>query len=350
LESDEATATDMPGALQKLKFEVEDRKQVEDKWRESQEKLRSIVEHSNEVFFVHNLDHEITYMSSASKEIFGYTPEEMMRKWTELITDNPINEKGFEITEKAMATGQRQAPYLLEARKKEGTLIMLEINESPIKDSQGNVLGITGALRDVTNQIRAEQALKKAHDRLEQRVNERTQELSIANEKMLQEIRERKLAEKSLRAKEKKVRLQANRLEEMNTALKVLIDHRDEEERGVKENILMNVNRLVMPYLDKLDMSIPNGHAKTYLDIVKTNLKELVSPFASNLSLKHLNLTPTEMQVADLIRHGHTSKEISLNLNVSIDAVNFHRKSIRKKLGLTNKKSNLKSYLQRLSE
>ncbi|MBU1945152.1 MAG: acyl-CoA dehydrogenase family protein, partial [Actinobacteria bacterium] len=47
----------------------------------------------------------------------GYTPEEMMRKWTELTTDNPLNQRGFEITERAIKTGKRQKPYLLELKR-----------------------------------------------------------------------------------------------------------------------------------------------------------------------------------------------------------------------------------------
>ncbi len=132
--------------------------------------------------------------------------------------------------------------------------------------------------------------------------------------------------------------------------MKVLLEHRDEEKRRLEQGILVNVKKLVMPYLDKLDSGAPSDHKKTYLNIIKSNLEELVSPFAGSLSLKHLNLTPAEIQIADFVRHGHTNKEIASHLNVSSDAVSFHRKNIRKKLGLTNRKTNLRSYLQRLSE
>jgi PAS domain S-box-containing protein len=330
--------------------DITDRKRAEEIIREGREKLRSIVEHANELFYIHNLDLELTYVSPASLNILGYTPEEMMRKWTELASDNPINKKGIEITEKAMMTGQRQAPYLLELIKKDGTPVMLEINESPIKDSQGKVVGITGAARDVTDKIRAEQALKKAHDELNQKVKERTRELSIANENMQQEIRDRKMAEESLRKQEEKLKLQASRLEEMNTALKILLEHREDEKTELKKNVLLNMEKLVMPHLDKLASSIPNGYDNTYLNIIRTNLEGLVSPFAQELSSRRLNLTPTQMQVADFIRNGFTNKEIASHLNISVDAVSFHRKNIRKRLGLTNRKSNLRSYLQQLPD
>ncbi|MBW2252657.1 MAG: helix-turn-helix transcriptional regulator, partial [Deltaproteobacteria bacterium] len=62
-------------------------------------------------------------------------------------------------------------------------------------------------------------------------------------------------------------------------------------------------------------------------------------------SSKYLNLTPTQIQVANLVKHGKTNKDISEILHVAGRTIAFHRENIRKKLGLTNKKTNLKTYL-----
>ena len=107
-------------------------------------------------------EHVLTYASPASKEIFGYTPQEMMVNWTNLMTDNPMNQKGIRMTEKAISTGERQAPYPLELKRKDGVSVLLEIDESPVKDLSGRVVAISGAVRDITDQKKTQQKLLKS--------------------------------------------------------------------------------------------------------------------------------------------------------------------------------------------
>ena len=57
------------------------------------------------------------------------------------------------------------------------------------------------------------------------------------------------------------------------------------------------------------------------------------------------NLTFSEIEVANFIREGKTSKEIAELLKISKDTVDTHRQNIRKKLGMNGKKQNLQSYL-----
>ena len=75
---------------------------AEDALRQSEEIFLNIIGHSNELFYIYDTEHTLTYVSQASEDLLGYSPEETMIKWTELATDNPINLKGLEITEKGI--------------------------------------------------------------------------------------------------------------------------------------------------------------------------------------------------------------------------------------------------------
>jgi DNA-binding CsgD family transcriptional regulator len=134
-------------------------------------------------------------------------------------------------------------------------------------------------------------------------------------------------------------------LEEANTALKVLLRQREDHKVDVEERVLNNLKQIVMPSIETLKASGLNKNQMDYVNVLVTNLKDLVSPFTQKLSSQYLDLTPKEIQVANLVKEGKTTKEIAQLLNVTPNAVVFHRYNIRKKLGLKNKKANLRSYL-----
>ena len=61
-----------------------------------------------------------------------------------------------------------------------------------------------------------------------------------------------------------------------------------------------------------------------------------------------VNLTPKEINIANLVKFGKTNKEISEIMHSSIHTISRHRENIRKKTGLKNKKVNLRSFLSTL--
>jgi DNA-binding NarL/FixJ family response regulator len=81
------------------------------------------------------------------------------------------------------------------------------------------------------------------------------------------------------------------------------------------------------------------------LSIIESNINEIASPFTRKMSRIYLNLTPAEIKVANLIRHGNNAKEIAELMSLSPRTIYNHRKKIRKKLGIENKETNLRSYL-----
>lgn len=152
------------------------------------------------------------------------------------------------------------------------------------------------------------------------------------------ERNERKKAQNELLEKSKS-------LEEANIALKVLLQHREEDRKAMEDNIITNVKQLVVPYIDKLKMLKLNKNQLAYVKMIEDNLQDIISPFLRSLTIEHANFTPREIQITSLVKEGKTTKEITEILNISATAVDFHRKNIRVKLGIKNKKTNLHSYL-----
>jgi len=159
------------------------------------------------------------------------------------------------------------------------------------------------------------------------------------------DITERKLAEQALRAREMELENQAHNLEEANIALKVLLKQRDEDKKEFEDKIVSNVKEGICPFIEKIRRSSLNDRQTAFIDIIKSLLDDIIAPFFSQLSSKYSSLTPTEIQVAGLVKEGKTTKEIAEMLNLSAGTIEFHRNNLRKKLGLRNTKTNLRSYL-----
>ena len=190
---------------------------------------------------------------------------------------------------------------------------------------------------------------EKAYDELEIKVEERTSELVIANEMLEKEIKGRIQTELALIERGKELENKTHELEEVNAALKVLLKHRDEDKKDFEEKVVANVKKLVLPYVEKLKNSRLNVRQMVYLNIIKSNLEDIITPFLHQLSSKYSDLTPSEIQVAGLVKEGKTTKEIAELLNSSTGTIDFHRNNLRKKLGLRNTKTNLRSFLLTLT-
>jgi PAS domain S-box-containing protein len=160
---------------------------------------------------------------------------------------------------------------------------------------------------------------------------------------------EHKQAELALIERGKELEGKTHEFEEVNAALRVLLKHRNEDQQDFEEKIVANVKKLVLPYVEKLKNSRPNDWQMVYLNIIKSNLEDIIAPFLHQLSSKYSDLTPNEIQVAGFVKEGKTTKEIAELLNSSTGAINFHRNNLRKKLGLRNTKTNLRSFLLSLS-
>ena len=147
---------------------------------------------------------------------------------------------------------------------------------------------------------------------------------------------------------ENKVKERTADLEDMNTALKVLLNKREKDKKEIEEKLFANYKLLILPFIDQLRNSLTQKNQEDLINILASELKDIISPFSKKLSDPLVNLTPTEIKVASLIKLEKSNKEIAEILNSSIHTISHHRENIRKKTGLKNKKINLKSYLSTL--
>ena len=189
-----------------------------------------------------------------------------------------------------------------------GEAVWVEVNARGIREN-GILVAIHGIARNITERKRMEEALKK---------------------------REQELEEKS------------RNLEDANTALKVLLKRREEDKSELEEKVICNMRELILPYIENLKITHVDSHQLNQLSILERNTSEIISPFLRTLSTKYPNLTPTEIKVINFIREGRTTKEMAELLNASARTVEVHRDNIRKKLGLRNRKANLRSHLMAL--
>jgi PAS domain S-box-containing protein len=284
--------------------DVTDRKRAEEALRESEKKYRNLLETTSQGYWMINPELKNIEVNPSICKMLGYRPDEMLGKTPFDFVDDENRKIFVKQTSKIPTTPHRS--YGITLKKKNGQDVNTFINATTIRDESDEVECAFALITDITDMKQTEQRLKQ-----------REKELEIKN----------------------------IRLEEMNAALKILLEKRDEDKKELEEKVMTNIKELVLPYVTKLKNTKLNDRQEIFADIIQSNIEEIVSPFAHKLSHKYLNFTPTEIKVAFLVKQGLRTKEIAKMLGSSPETITRHRKSMRKKLKLTDKKSNLRTHL-----
>jgi PAS domain S-box-containing protein len=293
--------------------EITDRKRADEALRKIEERYVLATKAAGVGVWDWNVQTNEFYLDPNIKAILGYSDAEIpndLEVWANYVHPDD-KQPVMEAFQDHIDGKTSHFAYEHRMLHKDGSIRWIMARGTAIRDAQGNPVRVVGTDTDITV---------------------------------------RKQAEEVLQEKDRKLECQAKNLEEVNIALKVLLDQRDKEKADFKENLLVNFKKLIFPYIEKLENRKLDEESQTYINIIRSNLRDIIAPIANTLSSKYIGLTPSEVQVANLINQGKTSKEIALMLNVSPKAVSFHRGNIRKKFGLLNKKINLKTYLQSFPE
>jgi PAS domain S-box-containing protein len=173
-------------------FDLTERKRAEDALRESQQRLQVTYEHA--LVGISECSPEGKYVGANEEfcRILGYTRDEILRRGIKDVThkkDWPGESKLY----RQLVAGEMRF-YRIEKRylRKDGAIIWAELLRSIVRDPKGAPLYTIGAVRDITEHKRAEAALRRSKELLEQRVRKRTLELHTANKELKSEIERRK--------------------------------------------------------------------------------------------------------------------------------------------------------------
>ncbi len=287
-----------------MPMDITERKQAEEALQHSEKMYRRLVETMNDGLGIIDKNAVITYVNNRTCEMLEYSRDEIIgHPVTDFLDD--ANQKILKEQIVIRRKGERGS-YEIVWTGKDRRKVCTIVSSQPVFDDEGRFEGSFGVLTDITD---------------------------------------RNLVEEALRERETALEIQAEELQEVNTALRVLLRQRDKDKTELEEKVFLNVRELVMPQVEKLKKAISDARQKAYLSVLESNLNEIISPFAHRLSSKYSTLTPTEIQMAFLIRDGKTTKEIAELLNLSGRTIESHRQSIRMKMGIRNRKANLRSHL-----
>ena len=283
---------------------------------ESEDKFRGVLENSYDIIYRFNLVNDrFDYLSPSLTRLLGYTPDEIRTFTFDTImtfihpADRPVLQQGFTDMYSHPHPPDETPPtieFRLKRKGRTANYVWVSDTRSVVLSDTGELVAIVGTLRDISERKQAEAELQQIRDNLEALVRERTASL-----------------------------------QEANSALRILLQQREQDLKEIEEKIQLNVKQMVTPFIDRLKRSDLDRDQQTSLELMESSLHEILTPFIRSLSTRYLTLTFTEIQVANLIRAGKTSKEIADSLHMSERTIEAHRYHIRKKLGLRNKSANL---------
>jgi PAS domain S-box-containing protein len=298
---------DLLDVNRRMELENEERTRAETALRSSEAKLRSILDSSPDAITVTDVSGNIVDCNQAALDQRGArSKQEMLKKNSfELIAeeDRARATRNLELT---LQKGSiHNIEYLL--IRDDGSSYPVELSASVIKDSTGNAKGFVAVTKDITQRKASEQALLESQAQLQE---------------------------------------QKKALEQKNIALGEIIAQIEFEKQKIKEDVALNVRKVIAPTLDLIGQQVTE---KTHLDLLRHHLEDLTSTYGDRITARTANLTPKEIEICNMIKAGLSSKDISQLLKISTPTVEQHRKNIRRKFNLTNTDTNLSTFLRNLS-
>lgn len=298
------------------------------------ERFRMVAEATNSAIFICDLE-RFRFVNSAAVHLTGLDRERLMaiRPWRVLKpSERATAEAHLKEAIQQNNAGRTCTLTLLTAGGEER---QVEVTINQVLDEGREA--VLGTAVDITDHKRLETELRE-------RLDARTRELTDALRKLEEEVAEARASDPSTAEKNEEADALNQKIGHLNTALEVLLQKRQSDRREIEDNITASVRQVIMPEIETLKAHSTDPEIRRCLGLLEMELDQMTSSFACTLTGRY-NLSSTEIRVAQLIKEGLTTDEISDHLNLAAKTISFHRNNIRKKLGIHKKKVNLQTHL-----
>lgn len=169
-------------ALEGFITDITENKLAEEKLQESEELNKAIITCSPIALYSIDIDGNVMTWNTSAERIFGWAAQEVIGKPLPIVPKDKQDE--FAGLRKRLMEGKGFMDMHLIRQKKDGTFFDASLSTAPLYDAGGNMIGILGALEDITERNRMEEDIRELNTELEQRVIERTVQLEAANKEL----------------------------------------------------------------------------------------------------------------------------------------------------------------------
>ena len=269
-------------------IDITERKVAERELHKEKERAQQYLDVANTLFVAVDAEEKITLLNRKGTEVLGYTEDEAKdRNWYELVVLPEDRKKTREAFREFKDQDQEGTDYF-ESRVicKDGSIRLLAWRNAVVRDEAGNRMANLLSGVDITEQREAEERIKEMNAQLEQRVEQRTEELASAvnqllniNKKMEFEIQERKAAEEALRRNQRKLRKAYEKEKELNSLKSRFVSMASHEFRTPLSTILSSAD-LIEAYTQEAQQNKRERHTKRIKSAV-SNLTGILNDFLS---------------------------------------------------------------------
>jgi PAS domain S-box-containing protein len=168
--------------------DITKRKEAEQALAQSEQRWATTLSSIGDAVIATNVKGEITFMNVIAEKLTGWTLNEasmkpinevfhVVNEKTRLEVENPI----VRVLNEGVIVGLANHTVLL---RKNGNEVPIDDSGAPIKDKDGNIKGVVLIFRDITERKKAEDSLKTLNDELEERVRQRTAQVSAERQRL----------------------------------------------------------------------------------------------------------------------------------------------------------------------